>query len=91
MKEEIDDSEKKITELETENKRAKEYVVKVSEEMKIYVSGPGHKRQSLREQLNQKINEQEKISKQLKEEQKMVKDEQSKRALQFQYWKDLEA
>lgn len=86
----MEESEKEISTLEAENKRAKEYSVKVGEELKIYVSSnPETRKNSLREQLNQKINEQEKLGKHLREEQKVMKDIQSKRALQVQYWKDL--
>ncbi|KAK6632280.1 hypothetical protein RUM44_007321 [Polyplax serrata] len=90
LKTSVEESEKEISTLEAENKRAKEYSVKVGEELKIYVSSnPETRKNSLREQLNQKINEQEKLGKHLREEQKVMKDIQSKRALQVQYWKDL--
>lgn len=76
--------------MEAENETAKDYSVKVSEELKIYVSGnPESRKLSLREKLNQKINEQEKLGKQLKDQQRIVKEDQSKRALQVKYWKDL--
>lgn len=72
--------------------RAKDNIEKASKEVKLYVAGNAENRkQTLREQLNQKINEQERMRKQLMEEQKSVKEEQVNKALQVQYWKDLES
>lgn len=91
LRTDVENCEKEISALEAENNRAKDYSVKVGEELKIYIStNPEIRKKSLREQLNQKITEQEKLGKYLREEQKMVKNNQAQKALQVQYWKDLE-
>lgn len=42
-----------------------------------------------RDQLTKKINEQEKLSRQLKEDQRIVKDNQANRSQQMKLWTDL--
>jgi hypothetical protein len=43
-----------------------------------------------RDQLTKKINEQEKLSRQLKEDQRIVKDNQTNRSQQMKLWTDLQ-
>lgn len=89
LKSEVEETEGKIRNLQEENEKAKKNMEKVALEVKMYVSGESRK-VTFREQLNQKIDKQDKVRKQLMEEQKAVKDNQANRALQVQYWKDLE-
>lgn len=87
----METGEKEIERLEKEITKAEEDTVKVAEEVKLYVSGSNDaKKNSLREQLQQKIAEQERVAKQLKDEQTTLKDLQNKSAQQVRYWKDLE-
>lgn len=77
--------------LQKENAKAEEDLLKVAEEMKLYVSGSADaKKHSLREKLQQKILEQEKTAKQLKDEQMALKDLQTKNMQQVRFWKELE-
>lgn len=87
----MDASENEMQRLQQENAKAEEDLRKVGEEMKLYVSGSADaKKNSLREQLQQKISEQEKIAKQLKDEQMALKDLQTKNMQQVRFWKELE-
>ncbi|CAG2053694.1 unnamed protein product [Timema podura] len=63
---------------------------RLAEEIKFYISSnPGDKARSLREQLSACINEQEKVSRQLKEQQQLVKENQTNRARQVKLWSNL--
>nr|CAD7444863.1 unnamed protein product [Timema bartmani] len=63
---------------------------RLTEEIKFYISSnPGDKARSLREQLSACINEQEKVSRQLKEQQQLVKENQTNRARQVKLWSNL--
>jgi len=80
-----------IEKLDRENQKAELDLVRVAQEVKLYVSGSTEaKKNSLREQLQKKVADQEKIGKQLKEEQVAMKDRLAKCSDQVRYWKDLE-
>lgn len=62
----------------------------VEEEMRYYVSNsPADKNKSLREKLSHLITEQEKLSRQLKDDQRLVKENQANRERQMKLWADL--
>ncbi|XP_067669483.1 intraflagellar transport protein 81 homolog isoform X1 [Haliotis asinina] len=64
---------------------------KVQEEMKAYVSSdPQEKKRTMRDLFSKKIQEQENLSRGLRERQKMVRDNHEPNMRQMKMWRDLE-
>lgn len=91
VKEEIQTSESKYHLLQAESVISQVKLDQLAEEMRFYVGSTAgsEKTKSLRDQLTKKINEQEKLSRQLKEDQRIVKDNQANRSQQMKLWTDL--
>ncbi|XP_067006845.2 intraflagellar transport protein 81 homolog [Anabrus simplex] len=91
MTQEILSNESTIHRLKAESIITEVKLDRLAEELRYYVSNnPGDKSKSLRDRLTTSINEQEKFSRQLKEEQHLVKENQSNRTRQMKLWTDLQ-
>ncbi|KAJ9594840.1 hypothetical protein L9F63_013877, partial [Diploptera punctata] len=92
LREEIRSSESKYHLLQAESVINQVKLDQLAEEMRRYVGNTAgsEKTKSLRDQLTQKINEQEKLSRQLKEDQRIVKENQANRSQQMKLWTDLQ-
>ncbi|XP_047108512.1 intraflagellar transport protein 81 homolog isoform X1 [Schistocerca piceifrons] len=91
LKDEINSRESQIALLEAQCNMTKVKLEMVSEEIQLYVSStPADKNKSMREKLTNLINEQEKLSRQLKEEQRTVKEHQTNHTRQMKLWSDLQ-
>ncbi|KAK7873068.1 hypothetical protein R5R35_000352 [Gryllus longicercus] len=92
LREEVLSNESKYHHLQAEIIITQVNIDRLSDELRNYVSGShSDKNKSLREQLMNCINEQEKLSRQLKDDQRLVKENQNNRARQMKLWTDLEA
>jgi intraflagellar transport protein 81 len=92
MKVEIQTSESKYHLLQAESVISQVKLDQLAEEMRRYVgntAGLG-KTKSQRDQLTKRINEQEKLSRQLKDNQRIVKENQVYRLQQMKLWTDLQ-
>ncbi|XP_021936046.1 intraflagellar transport protein 81 homolog [Zootermopsis nevadensis] len=92
LKEEIRASESKYHLLEAESVISQVKLDQIAEEMQRYVGNTAgsDKTKSLRDRLTQKINELEKLSRQLKDDQHIVKENQANRSKQMKLWTDLQ-
>nr|CAD7261155.1 unnamed protein product [Timema shepardi] len=90
LREELEEDESQCYMLEAQCVIHQVRLDRLTEEIKFYISSnPGDKARSLREQLSACINEQEKVSRQLKEQQQLVKENQTNRVRQVKLWSNL--
>ncbi|XP_057372541.1 intraflagellar transport protein 81 homolog [Daphnia carinata] len=94
LENEIVTLEERCRQLEADIKDNEAYLQRATDEMKLYVSGVQQQQtergKSVRDQLHQKIIEQEKLNAQLRQEQRQLKDNLPQMEEQMKYWEKLE-
>ena len=94
MENEISQLESKCRQLEEGIEKSRQYVERATEELKLYVSGVSHsqaeREKSVRDQLQHKIVEQEKLNAQLRQEQRQLKENLSYLEQQMVEWEKIE-
>lgn len=95
MESEIVTLEERRRQLETNILQNQKYLQRANDEMKLYVSGVQHQQQtergkSVRDQLHQKIAEQEKLNGQLRQEQRQLRENLPLMEQQLKYWEKIE-
>lgn len=98
MKSEIENEvvtlEERRRQLETNILQSQKYLQRANEEMKLYVTGVQQQQtergKSVRDQLHQKIIEQEKLNNQLRQEQRQLKENLPHLEQQLKYWERIE-
>ncbi|KAK4005129.1 hypothetical protein OUZ56_006851 [Daphnia magna] len=94
LENEIVTLEERCRQLEADIKENETYLQRATDEMKLYVSGVQQQQtergKSVRDQLQQKIAEQEKLNAQLRQDQRQLKDNLPQMEEQMKYWEKLE-
>lgn len=86
--------EERRRQLEASIAKSQEYLQRANDEMKLYISGVQQQQtergKSVREQLQHKIGEQEKMNSQLRQEYQQLKDNLPQLEQQLKYWEKIE-
>ena len=94
LENEIVQLEAKCRQLDEGIVKSREYVERAKEELKLYVSGVSHsqaeREKSVRDQLQHKIVEQEKLNAQLRQEQRQIKENLPHLEQQMVHWAKIE-
>ncbi len=94
LESEIVTLEERRRQLEANILQNQSYIQRAADEMKLYVSGVQQQQtergKSVRDQLHQKIIEQEKLNAQLRQEQRQLKDNLPHFEQQLKYWEKIE-
>ncbi|KAI9560954.1 hypothetical protein GHT06_011910 [Daphnia sinensis] len=94
LENEIVTLEERCRQLEADIKENEAYLQRATDEMKLYVSGVQQQQtergKSVRDQLQHKIAEQEKLNAQLRQDQRQLKDNLPQMEEQMKYWEKLE-
>lgn len=94
LESEIVTLEERRRQLEANILQNQSYIQRAADEMKLYVSGVQQQQtergKSVRDQLHQKIIEQEKCNAQLRQEQRQLKDNLPHFEQQLKYWEKIE-
>lgn len=94
LENEIAKLEQRRRQLDADILRNQEYLQRANDEMKLYITGVQNQQtergKSVREQLQHKISEQEKINSQLRQEYQQLKENLPKLEQQLKYWEKIE-
>lgn len=94
MENEIVTLEERCRQLEANQTKNEKYLQRATDEMKLYVSGVQQQQtergKSVRDQLQHKIAEQEKLNAQLRQDQKQLRDNLPHMEQQIKYWEKIE-
>lgn len=94
LENEIVTLEERCRQLEANQTKNEKYLQRATDEMKLYVSGVQQQQtergKSVRDQLQHKIAEQEKLNAQLRQDQKQLRDNLPHMEQQIKYWEKIE-